>query len=336
MNRLQIGSAKAHNNSQQRIRNDGFDATNFGLTAGVFVRVRARDLIMSPEREMLPPGSFNGFHTLRHGLFDIKVLSDGYITLPGEVLMPEAGREERVATLRRLGGGSDSAPLQTNVPLIRKGTDLILVDTGAGANFQPSDGRLATNLHSIGADPASITKVVFTHAHPDHSGGTTRPDGSLLFPNAHYYVSEVEWSFWTDQDYEAAMPKALHEFARGAQRDLFAVKDRLTLVKPGDEIVSGMSVVSTRGHTPGHISLELAGDGNLLIAGDVIPNNIVSFENPTWHFGFDTEPEIALANRAVLLDKAANEKLRVLGYHWTYPGVGYVDRYGSAYRFVEG
>jgi glyoxylase-like metal-dependent hydrolase (beta-lactamase superfamily II) len=291
---------------------------------------------MSPEREMLPPGFFNGFHMLRHGLFDIKVLSDGYITLPGEVLMPEAGREERVATLGRLGGGSDSAPLQTNVPLIRKGTDLILVDTGAGANFQPSDGRLATNLHSIGADPASITKVVFTHAHPDHSGGTTRPDGSLLFANAHYYVSEVEWSFWTDQDYEASMPKALHEFARGAQRDLFAVKDRLSLVKPGDEIVSGMSVVSTRGHTPGHISLELAGDGNLLIAGDVIPNNIVSFENPTWHFGFDTEPEIALANRAALLDKAANEKLRVLGYHWTYPGVGYVDRYGSAYRFVEG
>ena len=97
-----------------------------------------------------------------------------------------------------------------------------------------------------------------------------------------------------------------------------------------------MHVVCTRGHTPGHISLELAGNGNLLIAGDVIPNNIISFENPTWHFGFDTEPEMALANRAALLDKAVNEKLRVLGYHWTYPGVGYVDRNGTAYRFVEG
>ncbi len=292
---------------------------------------------MSPEREMLPPGVFStGFHTLRHGQFDITVMSDGYITLPGEILMPEASQQERVATLGRLGGDMEGAPLQTNVPLIRRGTDLILVDTGAGSNFQPSDGRLGANLHSIGADPASITKVVFTHAHPDHSGGTTKPDGSLLFPNAYYYVSEAEWSFWTDPDYEAAMPKALHEFARGAQRDLFAVKDRLTLVKPGDEIISGMSVVGTRGHTPGHISLELAGDGNLLIAGDVIPNNIVSFENPTWHFGFDTESEIALANRKSLLDKAANEKLRMLGYHWSYPGVGYVDRYGSAYKFVEG
>lgn len=292
---------------------------------------------MSPEREVLPPGVFSkGFHRLKHGRFDITVLSDGYITLPSDILMPEASVDERRGFLGRLGGDAVSAPLQTNIPLIRHGNEVILVDTGAGANFQPSDGRLAGNLAASGVDPTSVTMVVFTHAHPDHSGGTTRPDGSLLFPNAHYYVNEAEWSFWTKPDYEAAMPKPLHEFARGAQRDLFAVKDRLTLVKPGDEIVTGMNVVSTRGHTPGHISLELAGDGNLLIAGDVIPNNIVSFENPKWHFGFDTEPDIALENRAALLHKAATEKLRVLGYHWTYPGVGYVERNGTAYRFAEG
>ncbi|MGR9203974.1 MBL fold metallo-hydrolase [Rhizobium leguminosarum] len=292
---------------------------------------------MSSEKAILPPGALaDGFHSLKHGRFEITILSDGYITLTSDILMPDGNPEERRSILGRLGGDADSAPLHTNIPLIRHGNDLILVDTGAGGNFQPSDGRLAENLSSFGVDPASITKVVFTHAHPDHSGGTTKADESLLFPNAHYYVNEAEWSFWTDLDYEAKMPESLHVFARGAQRDLFAVKDRLTMVNPGDEIVSGMNVISTRGHTPGHISLELAGDGNLLIAGDVIPNNIVSFENPNWHFGFDTEPEIALRNRASLLDKAANEKLQVLGYHWTYPGVGYVERNGTAYRLLRG
>ncbi|MBY5399471.1 MBL fold metallo-hydrolase [Rhizobium leguminosarum] len=291
---------------------------------------------MASQQATFPPGVLaGGFHTLKHGRFDITVLSDGYITLTSDILMPDGGPEEIKRLLGRLGGDADSAPLQTNIPLIRHGSDLILVDTGAGANFQPSDGRLAENLASIGVDPASITKVIFTHAHPDHSGGTTKADGSLVFPNAHYYVNEAEWVFWTDPDYEMKMPEPLHVFARGAQRDLFAVKDRLTMVKPGDEILSGMHVVSTRGHTPGHISLELAGDGNLLIAGDVIPNNIVSFENPRWHFGFDTEPEIALTNRANMLDKAANERLQILGYHWTYPGLGYVERSDGAYRFVR-
>ncbi|WP_105006170.1 MBL fold metallo-hydrolase [Rhizobium leguminosarum] len=292
---------------------------------------------MSSEKAILPPGVLaGGFHELKHGRFEITVLSDGYITLTSDILMPDGSPDERQSILGRLGGDADSAPLQTNIPLIRHGSDLILVDTGAGANFQPTDGRLAENLSAVGVDPASITKVIFTHVHPDHSGGTTKADGSLLFPNAYYYVNEAEWSFWTDPDYETKMPGTLHAFARGAQRDLFAVKDRLTMVKPGDEIVSGLNVVSTRGHTPGHISLELAGDGNLLIAGDVIPNNIVSFENPKWYFGFDTDPDIALKNRAALLDKASNEKLRMLGYHWTYPGVGYVEREGAEYRFVRG
>jgi glyoxylase-like metal-dependent hydrolase (beta-lactamase superfamily II) len=292
---------------------------------------------MASVKPTLPPGVLaDGFHNFKHGSFDITVLSDGYITLPSDILMPDGRPDDIARILGRLGGGIDSAPLQTNIPLVRHGDDLILIDTGAGTNFQPSDGKLASNLASIGVEATSITKVVFTHAHPDHSGGTTKPDGLLLFPNAHYYVSEAEWSFWTDPDYETAMPEALHVFARGAQRDLFAVQDRLTKVKPGDEIISGMNVVSSRGHTPGHISLELAGDGTLLIAGDVIPNDIVSFENPDWHFGFDTEPEIALKNRAALLDQAANDKLRMLGYHWTYPGVGHVERKGLAYRFLPG
>ncbi|WP_426230427.1 MBL fold metallo-hydrolase [Pararhizobium sp. DWP3-4] len=292
---------------------------------------------MTSEKTTLPRGvPADGFHKLKHGSFDVSVLSDGFITLPSSILMPDADAEEVERVLGLLGGTHDSSALQTNIPLVRHGDDLILVDSGAGTNFQPTDGKLAANLASIGVDPASITKVVFTHAHPDHSGGTTLPDGSLLFPNAQYYVSEAEWSFWTDPSYETSIPEALHAFARGSQRDLFAVRDRLTLVKPGDEIVSGMNVVSTRGHTPGHISLELAGNGNLLIAGDVIPNEIVSFGNTKWHFGFDTEQEIALASRAALLDKAANEKLRILGYHWSYPGVGYVERDGTGYRFVAG
>jgi len=36
----------------------------------------------------------------------------------------------------------------------------------------------------------------------------------------------------------------------------------------------------------------------------------------------------------MLLDRAASEKLKMLGYHWTYPAVGYAERKDASYRFL--
>lgn len=138
-------------------------------------------------------------HTFTHGAFDITVVSDGMLMLPPEILLPDANAEERADFLKRLGGNEKGAAVQANIPLIRHGSDLILIDTGAGPYFQASAGRLAENLNTVGVKPEEITKVVFTHVHPDHSGGTTTPDGKVLFPNAHYYVGEAEAAFWTDR-----------------------------------------------------------------------------------------------------------------------------------------
>lgn len=273
-------------------------------------------------------------YRFKHGAFDITVVSDGFLTLPAEIIMPTASADERADILNRLGGAAGSAPMKTNIPVIRIGSDLILVDTGSGDKFQATAGSLVDNLKAAGIDPASISKVVFTHAHPDHSGGTIGKDGKLTFPNAAYFVNAAEWRFWTNPDYQTAMPEALHPFARGAQRDLFAVKDRVTLVKPGDDIVTGMRVLDTAGHTPGHISLELAGGDGLIITADAATNHLVSFEHPDWRFGFDTISDLAIANRKALIDRAANERLKLLGYHWTYPGVGYAERNGNGFRFV--
>ena len=289
---------------------------------------------------LLPKGAYAAdIHRLRHGSFDISVVSDGFIMLPVSIVLPDATAEERPDIMRRLGGTPERAPFHTNIPVIRTGGDVIVVDDGSGNHFQESAGKLRANLLAAGIDPGQVTKVVLTHAHPDHAGGTLGVDGKLTFPNAQYFVSEAEWQFWTDPNFEKVIPQALHGFAKGAQRDLFAVQDRLTLLKPGDEVVSGMQVLDTRGHTPGHISLQLAGsDGaghdGLVITGDAVTSNVVFFEHPEWHFGFDTDAELALKNRKALIDRAASERLALLGYHWAYPGIGRAERNGSAYRFV--
>jgi glyoxylase-like metal-dependent hydrolase (beta-lactamase superfamily II) len=269
------------------------------------------------------------------GEFEIIIVSDGFITVPINIVAPEGAPEERTEILMRTGNpAAGLVESKTNIPLIRKGNDLIIVDIGSGAKYQPSDGRLSANLDASGIDAGAITKVVFTHAHPDHVWGTLTESGSLRFPNATYYVGAAEWNFWMDPDYRNNMPDVLHEFAEGAQRDLGAIRERVVMLKPGDDIVTGLRALDTAGHTPGHLSLEMAGDEGLIISADAATNEIASFQHPKALFGYDTLPDIAIQNRARLIERAATDRIKLLGYHWTYPGVGFAERKGSGFRYV--
>jgi glyoxylase-like metal-dependent hydrolase (beta-lactamase superfamily II) len=274
------------------------------------------------------------FHFVQ-GEFAITVVSDGFIAVPIDIVAPEGSPDERAEILRRTGNpDAGLVESKTNIPVIRKGDDLIIVDIGAGNNYQPSDGRLSENLLAAAIDPHSITKVVFTHAHPDHVWGTLAEDGSLRFPNATYYVGAAEWNFWMDPDYRTNMPAELHPFAEGAQRDLRAIQDRVVMLKPGDDIVTGLRALDTAGHTPGHLSLEMAGGEGLLITADAATNEVASFRHPKSRFGYDTIPDLAISNRARLIERAALGRIKLLGYHWTYPGVGFAERDGSGFRYV--
>jgi glyoxylase-like metal-dependent hydrolase (beta-lactamase superfamily II) len=269
------------------------------------------------------------------GEFEITIVSDGYITVPIDIVAPEGSPEQRNDILMRTGNlGAGLVESKTNIPLIRRGNDLIIVDIGSGDKYQPSDGRLSANLDASGIGAGAITKVVFTHAHPDHVWGTLTESGSLRFPNATYYVGAVEWNFWMDPDYRNTMPSVLHEFAEGAQRDLGAIRERVVMLKPGDDIVTGLRALDTAGHTPGHLSLEMAGGEGLIISADAATNEIASFQHPKARFGYDTLPDIAIQNRARLIERAATDRIKLLGYHWTYPGVGFAEREGNGYRYV--
>ncbi|HQS45628.1 MAG: MBL fold metallo-hydrolase [Rhizobiales bacterium 24-66-13] len=273
-------------------------------------------------------------HRFTHGAFDITVLSDGYITLPGPILMPDIALEDRAPVIAAMGGSADAFHAKANIPVLRAGADLILVDTGSGNKYEPTAGRLRTNLALAGIDPSDITKVVFTHAHPDHVWGTLNDNGGLLCPDATYFVSAAEWDFWMSPDIWTILPAAWHDFARGAQRDLGAIAGRMVRVHPGEDIVAGMRVLDTAGHTPGHISLEIAGGQGLIITADAATNQLLSFAHPRWRFGYDALSDLAIANRTALIDRVACDRTLLLGYHWTYPGIGYAERDGLAWRFV--
>jgi glyoxylase-like metal-dependent hydrolase (beta-lactamase superfamily II) len=270
----------------------------------------------------------------RHGAFDVTVLSDGHFALPAEVVAPEATPDEWIDIERRLGGRDGSIRANANIPLIRSEDDLTLIDLGGGGKFQPTEGQLAHSLAAAGYDASMVTKVLLTHAHPDHVWGMLGSDGTPRFPNATYYVGVAEWGFWMDPDFTSSMRSVLHEFAKGAQRDLSAVCDRIVLVKDGDEIMPGLHAIATPGHTPGHTSYALAGPETLVVTGDVVTNQIVSFEHPAWRFGNDTDQEVGAKTRQRFVDRAAVDRLLLLGYHFAYPGLGRVERSGGHYGYV--
>ena len=74
----------------------------------------------------------------------------------------------------------------------------------------------------------------------------------------------------------------------------------------------------------------------LLITADAVQNAHVSFAHPDWQPRADMDGAKAAGSRRHLLDMAATDKLQVLSYHIPFPGLGRVERTGSAFTWVAG
>jgi N-acyl homoserine lactone hydrolase len=139
---------------------------------------------------------------------------------------------------------------------IRHADGLVLVDTGVGegsewieTNYRPRSRDVREALAGAKLDPDQVRTVINTHLHFDHCGQ------NRAFPGVPIHVQQAELDLalreghtiveWVD------FPEASYEAVEG---------DR--------EIVEGVSVLATPGHTPGHQSVTVrTGDGLVLIVG---------------------------------------------------------------------
>jgi glyoxylase-like metal-dependent hydrolase (beta-lactamase superfamily II) len=272
-------------------------------------------------------------YSFKHGGFEVTILSDGHLVLPTSFLAPDAPPAERKELLNASGQTGEQYNSPTNVTLIRKGRDLILVDMGSGDRFMPTAGKLWGNLKAAGVDTAEINTVIFTHGHPDHLWGTVDELDELVMPHATFFVARAEWEFWNSDNAMRGLPAERAGFVTGARRNYAAIRDTVKMVKAGDEI-AGVRIVDTPGHTQGHVSLELAGGDGLVVGGDALTHPLISFRHPEWKPTADHVPDQAVATRRKLLDRLATERSRLIGFHLPYPGVGVIERKDSAYRFV--
>lgn len=268
------------------------------------------------------------------GDYELTTFTDGHINLPAGLRASNADPVKWAEVLDRAGRTGDTYKSPINVTLIKTPDELILVDVGSGPRFVPTTGKLEASLSEAGIDPAAVTKVILTHGHPDHLWGAVNDFDEQTFPEATYYVAEKEFAFWKSPDAMKSLPEDRQFFAVGAQARFTTIEERIKFVKEDDEIVSGIRVFDTLGHTQGHISVELKqGSESLVVLGDALTNAVLSFEYPEWHAGTDHLPEVAAATRVRLLDQLFTSKSKIIGYHLPPPGIGMVVKKGSGYAY---
>lgn len=282
-----------------------------------------------------------GFYRFRIGSFEALSLCDAWSTVsPAHPLFaPEATPEEFARVMTRHFQPADRVTLYVNVLCVRLGNETVLIDTGNAPGRGPTSGLTSENLSAAGVRPEEVTAIFISHAHPDHVGGLTRPDGSLVYPNARVFINRTEHDFWTGPSPDLSKSGVPENWRAGmiagAQAALKAVRNRLELVRGGDRTIPGVELVETFGHTPGHTSIILSdGESRLAAMGDLVHHFVAMFANPDWTIGFDADPRAAAQARKAMFRRLADERTRVFGYHLPWPALGWIDAREEGYAWV--
>jgi glyoxylase-like metal-dependent hydrolase (beta-lactamase superfamily II) len=147
-------------------------------------------------------------------------------------------------------------------------------------------------------------------------------------------VPAAEWAFWSDES-NASKTNASN---KGNFANIKKVFDGLkpTPFENGKDIAPGITATPTPGHTPGHVSFIVAsGSKRLVVQGDVTNHPGVFMKNPGWHAMFDNDGGLAEDTRKKFYDMAITEKLPIIGYHFPFPSMGYVEKDGTGYRLIQ-
>lgn len=267
------------------------------------------------------------------GSFRITAILDGIAPLGRGFFFGDEGAIDAVAEASGLG---EVLPAPVSAFLLQSADQTILIDAGMGGLelLGPGFGRLAAALAAAGVGEADIDAVIVTHMHPDHVGGLLGASGAA-FSNAELIVAEAEHGFWTDASMRTQAPAEAQGLFDLAGSVLSAYDGRITLASDEEEIVPGVTLIVSPGHTMGHSLLRIdGGDQALLMVADTLHSADVHTALPDTGFGFDTDPTLAAQSRRRVFDMAAADKMLIAGSHIHFPGFGRIRVDGEAYRYA--
>ena len=253
-------------------------------------------------------------YSIKVGNVELVSVSDGYPIRSPFIPFPDTTIEQWREFPELLKEG-DQIGSRYGTTAVRSGGKLIIVDTG----LQAPDGILMEDMKAKGVDREAVDLVVFTHLHPDHVGWNLT-DGRPTFPNARYLIPQRDWDYWTK-------PEVVRD-AEHITNQVLPLQEYNVIDFMGDDymITDELTTVSTPGHTPGHVSIAIASQGErAYILGDVA-HNPAQAHYTDWCPIFDVEPDLSRKTRHQVLDMLEAQGILVSAGHFPDPGFGHFVR----------
>lgn len=266
---------------------------------------------------------------MKIGKFEIEQLSEGIFEAFDDGSFRKIHSESITGIPNKSYGQELTARIGIDPILIKSGKHNILVDTGLGwgLDYKSSylnTSNLKTNLDIFGLTPDDITHVVLTHLHFDHAGGSTYVDENIstqaTMSYANYFLQKKEWAYALQQ-----VSKDLNQQKTQYDLDEFyklAADEKLVFIVDSHfELIPGVELIRTGGHTPGHQIVKIQSEGNTAyILGDLLPS-----ENHLNQYSMkqmDVDPLQSKKAKTLLLRHAYEENAILLFYHSIYTKAG--------------
>ena len=172
---------------------------------------------------------------------------------------------------------------------------LVAAGIGPATVAEKEKGMYAVEDRGPGLDPASVTDVVMTHLHFDHAGGAVTA-GRPTFTNATYWLQRRNLEnaqHPNDREKASYLPQTWKALEASGQ---------LKLVEGAGEILPGVHVIPSDGHTAG---MQLVRVGQVVYCADLIP--LTSHVRVPYTMGYDIHPGLLVEEKQRLLEKAERE-----------------------------
>lgn len=191
---------------------------------------------------------------------------------PWTVTPIELGRRTAHASwFRYLDTGGGLLEIAYRVWLLRRGDELVLVDTGPEPGEAARRGLrdvvpVAQGLLAAGVQAADVRQVLLTHLHWDHASSLAE------LPNARFWAQPDELAFFASRAWDH--PSTARFFSHRDLLDQAIADGRLQPLGADAPRWPGIETCRVGGHTPGSQMVRVdTADGLAVLTGDVIPMN---------------------------------------------------------------